>query len=72
MVDIKKPQEFNIVIPEKRTTNRECPFVFFPINIIGCNHPLNRKGGDYQECSPSICPLTQQQEGGKGIKPKEK
>lgn len=63
MVEVKEQQEFDIVIPKKTITSKECPFVFYPINIHGCNHPSNRKGRDYKECNPKICPFRKSEEG---------
>lgn len=57
MVNVKEQQEFEIIIPERRITSKECPFIIYPINIYGCNHPSNRKGSDYEECNPNICPF---------------
>jgi len=57
VVDIEKQQRFDIIIPKKEITSKDCPFVFYPINIYGCNHPSNRKGGDYKECNSKICPF---------------
>jgi len=58
MVDVKPQKIFDITIPEFKATSETCSYLFYPINIHGCNHPNNRTGGDYEECSPDICPFT--------------
>lgn len=58
MVNVIKQKIFDIIIPADKTSSKSCPFVFYPINIHGCNHPSNRKCGDIKECSPKICPYT--------------
>ena len=60
MVNVKEQQMFDIIIPERHLTSKQCPYVFYPINIHGCNHPSNRVGGDYKECSLDICPFYKQ------------
>ena len=57
MVNVKEQPVFDIIIPERRITSKECPYVFYPINIYGCDHPSNRKYGDYKECGQDICPF---------------
>ncbi len=38
MVDVKEPEEFNLVIPEQSISNKECEFRIYPANYIGCKY----------------------------------
>ena len=36
MVDVKEQEEFDIIIPERKTTSKNCPFIYFSIQQKGC------------------------------------
>ncbi|KKN56654.1 hypothetical protein LCGC14_0569710 [marine sediment metagenome] len=55
MVDVKEPEEFNLVIPEQSISNKECEFRIYPANYIGCKY--KSIGSQIPECRKDLCPF---------------